>query len=109
GSIIVHCIQRLMKTVDQYAPEFVALAKINGTIHGFHSSFLKPVFAKIKNKISGFLIVDTVEKTDSAGWLIVFIRWINKNGDFSYRLSGIIFEKKSLAFSSFKKFVFFSV
>src|SRR5262245_32846303 len=67
--VVVHFIRRRCKPRYNQAPPAVALAEINGPIHGFHSLFFQPAFACIKKEVGSFLVIDAFKKTNSSCWL----------------------------------------
>ena len=107
--IIIHPIKRFAKSIDQKSPKFIAFPEINRPVHRFHSFLLKFNFSKIENKICGFLVIDAIEKTNSSGWLLLFIFSADKNCDFPNSFANSIHKKISFAFSGTKKFIFFHI
>ena len=68
--IIIHPNTGVHKALNKQAPVHVIFTEVYRPVHCLHSPGLKPIPAGIKQEISGFLIVNNLEKTHSSRWLL---------------------------------------
>src|SRR5256885_286773 len=61
--VIVHAVEWRLKALHHQSPPAVALAKIDGTIHGLHALLQQPVTRHIKKHVGGTLVIDAIEKS----------------------------------------------
>src|SRR5690606_8245519 len=82
--IVIHVIQRRVKSFNQQSPPLVTFAQIDRSVHGFHILLLQPVFGGIKQQISYFLIINRFKKTNSTRRLFFLVFGIDKSSNSAY-------------------------
>src|SRR5579883_2340004 len=66
GRIVVHAVQRRMKSIYKQPPPLIALAEVDGAIHSLHAPVLQPLLAMVKHEPGRLAAVDTLKETDAA-------------------------------------------
>ena len=109
--MILHSDTRVHKSINQQSPITMIFPEINRCIHCLHTSFVQPVLCNIKEFKSCIFIINTLEKTHSAGWLSInrSIIFLKKSGNSSYQIAICFIQYPACSLSSFKIVIFLRI
>jgi len=82
--VIVETVDWWLKSIYEQSPPTIPFTEIDRSIHCIHSLLQKPMLCYVEESISGYLVIDAIEKTDASNKTFVtpgFVFFVDKCSD----------------------------